>query len=129
MAKFVCNKLGRDNGLESFKSQNIKPVYKFLSGNELREALKNKLIEEAQEVRDAHDDTEMVAELADILEVIIGLCKSYEIDFKEVEKVKAEKCNDRGGFEKGLYIETLEMDETNPRVQHFRKSPNKYPEI
>jgi predicted house-cleaning noncanonical NTP pyrophosphatase (MazG superfamily) len=129
MVKFSLKKLGRDKGLEGFKSQNIIPTYKFLHGDELREALKHKLIEEVQEICDAKNRQEMVAELADALEVINGLCKAYEINFKEVEKVKTEKYNDRGGFEKGLYIETLEMDETNPRVEHFRKSPDKYPEF
>jgi len=129
MVKFSCKKLGRDKGLEGFKSQNIKPTYKILNGDELRQALKHKLIEEAQEIFDAQDRQEIIAELADVLEVISGLCKAYEIPLKEVEQAKEKKYNERGGFEKGLYIETLEMDEANPGVEHFRKSPDKYPEI
>jgi len=129
MVKFSCKKLGRDKGLEGFKSQNIKPTYKFLSGNELREALKHKLIEESHEVTKTRDRQEIIDELADVWEVISGLCKAYEIPIKEVEQIKEKKYSERGGFEKGLYIETLEMDEANPRVEHFRKSPDKYPEI
>jgi predicted house-cleaning noncanonical NTP pyrophosphatase (MazG superfamily) len=129
MVKFLCKKLGRDKGLEGFKSQNIKPIYKFLNGDELREALKYKLIEEAQEICDAQDRQEIVAELADVLEVISGLCKAYGITPNEIEKEKTEKYNNRGGFENGLYIETLEMDEDNPRAEHFRKSPDRYPEV
>lgn len=129
MIKFLLEKLGRDKGLEGFKSQNIKPIYKFLNGNELQEALKYKLIEEVQEVYEAQSNEEIVAELADILEVINGLCKAYNISFKEIEHVQKEKYIERGGFETGLYIKTLEMDNKNPKVEHFRKSPDKYPEI
>lgn len=53
MPKFRCNKLGRDMSLEGFKSEGITPKYKFLSGIELQEELKKKLIEEAEELRDA----------------------------------------------------------------------------
>lgn len=129
MIKFLCNKLGRDKGLEGFKSQGITPQYKLLSGDELCEALKAKLVEETQEVCDAYGRQEMIAELADVLEVINGLCKAYDIASQDVERARIEKYNDRGGFEKGLYVESLEMDEANPRVGHFRKSPEKYPEI
>lgn len=129
MVKFSCKKLGRDKGLEGFKAQNIKPTYKFLSGNELCQALKNKLIEESQEVCDTHERQEIIDELADVLEAVSGLCKAYGILHTEVEQAKERKYNERGGFEKGLYIENLEMDEANPRIAHFRKSPDKYPEI
>ncbi|MFA6066468.1 MAG: nucleoside triphosphate pyrophosphohydrolase [Candidatus Babeliaceae bacterium] len=129
MIKFLCNKLGRDKGLESFKAEGITPKYKLLSGNELREALKHKLIEESYEIRDADDCQEVIAELADVLEVVDGLCKAYGISAKDIEKVKEKKYQERGGFATGLYIETLEMENDNPKVQHFRASPDKYPEV
>ncbi len=129
MVKFLCKKLGRDKGLEGFASQNIKPIYRLLNGDELCQALKSKLIEESHEVGVARDRQEVIEELADVLEVVSGLGKAYGISMQEVEREKEKKYNDRGGFEKGLYIETLEMNETNPRVEHFRKSPDKYPEI
>lgn len=129
MVKFICNKLGRDKSLEGFKSESITPQYRILKGTELREALKQKLIEESNEVLDAKDDKEIIGEIADILEVIDGLYKAYQISAQEVEKIKKQKYNDRGGFENGLYIETLEMSENNPKINHFRKSPDKYPEV
>ena len=95
----------------------------------MREALQHKLIEEAHEVHDTSDHQEVIAELADVLEVIDGLCKAYDISMQDVLKEKEKKCEERGGFEKGIYIDSLEMDENNPRVSHFRKTPDKYPEI
>lgn len=129
MVKFRCDKLGRDKGLEGFKSEGVIPHYRILQGKELIDALQCKLIEEAEEVLQAENAQECVAELADILEVIDGLCRAYGISTKEVMHVKEKKYKERGGFEKGLYIEVVEMEEHNPKVKHFRASPDKYPEI
>ena len=128
MIKFLCNKLGRDKGLEGFAAQAITPHYKILIGKDLCNALKNKLLEEAYETQEANEQ-EITAELADVLEVIHGLCRAYGISVQKVEQIREQKYQERGGFEKGLYIETLEMETTNPKVEHFRKSPLKYPEI
>lgn len=128
MIKFILNKIGRDKGVESFKSQGITPKYQLLTGAELCDALKNKLLEESAEVQDAKTTQEVTAELADLAEVIDGLCKAYGISLHDLEQVKEERRNTRGGFETGLYIESIEMDESNPRAEHFRASPDKYPE-
>ena len=128
MIKFRCNKLGRDKGLEGFKAEGITPRHKFLSGQELCHELKHKLIEESQEVNEAQNISDVTVELADVLEVIDGLCKAYGIDKKELMRVKKEKREERGGFETGYYVEYVEMPEDNTRVKHFRASPDKYPE-
>lgn len=126
---FRCNKLGRDKGLEGFKAQDIIPQYKILTGDEWRTELQRKLIEEASEVHEAKNIEELSAELADVLEVINGLCKAYNISTQELEQIRQKKYEERGGFEQGLYIETLEMEANNPRVKHFRASPDRYPEV
>jgi predicted house-cleaning noncanonical NTP pyrophosphatase (MazG superfamily) len=73
MVKFFLNKIDRDKSLEGFKSENIIPKHKILNGNELCVALKNKLIEESLEIREANNNEEIIAELADVLELIDGL--------------------------------------------------------
>lgn len=128
MIKFICNKLGRDKGVDGFKAEKITPHYKIISGNELKNALKHKLIEECFEVRSARTDEELIVELADVLEVIDGLCRAYDISAQQLTNVKEKKRRERGGFEKGIYLETLEMEATNPKVNHFRATPGKYPE-
>jgi predicted house-cleaning noncanonical NTP pyrophosphatase (MazG superfamily) len=131
MIKFIGNKLARDKSLERLKEDGITAQYRMLSGHELREALQKKLVEEAQEVHDANpnDRQEIIDELADVLEVIDGLCKAYGISMQEVLKEKAARRESRGGFEDGFYLETFEMDENNPKAKYFRKYPHKYPEI
>ena len=128
MIKFRCNKLGRDKSLQGFESEGLIAHYKILAGKELCHELKHKLIEEAEEVKDTQELGELTAELADVLEVIDGLCKAYGIDADELARIKEEKKRERGGFEEGFYVEAIEMDESSPKVKHFRASPEKYPE-
>lgn len=128
MPKFHCNKLGRDNGVENFRSQGITPYYRFLNYDELLSELKKKIAEESEEVKEAKSIEELTAELADILEVIDGLCKASGIPMEQVMLIKDQKRIERGGFEKGFYLEAVEMDENNPRIKHFRSAPDKYPE-
>lgn len=129
MIKFIGNKLGRDKTLERLKADGITCQYRYITGHELRSALQRKLVEEAQEVHDTNDKKEVIDELADVLEVIDGLCKAYEIRMDEVLKEKAKRYETRGGFETGWYLETFEMDDDNPRAKYFRTYPHKYPEI
>lgn len=129
MIKFMLNKIGQDKGIESFKSQNIILNYRLLEGAALHDALKAKLIEESVEVQEAKTIAEITEELADLLEVVHGLCKAYEISLQGLEKVRLERYNARGGFEAGFYIESIEMDDHSHHAKHFRASPDKYPEI
>jgi len=129
MAKFIINKIGHDKDLETFKSEKITVQYKLLDRLQLREALKSKLVEEAREVQKAESISDIIAELADVLEVVDGICKAYGILHDTVVQEKEKHYKARGGFEKGLYIETIEMDEDNPKIKHFQKSPDRYPEI
>ena len=99
MARFKCNKIGRDKGLEGFKTEGITPQYKLLSGQELCKALKDKLVEEAHEVREASNVQELVGELADVLEVIDGLYTAYGISAEHVMQEKEKRYQGRGGFQ------------------------------
>lgn len=129
MVKFSCNKIARDKSVESMKEQGITAHYKLLTGKELANALGNKLLEEALEVKEATDRQEVIAELADLFEVIEGLCKVHGITHDEIILHKELTKQKKGGFEKGIFVDYIEMSDTNERVKHFRKSPEKYPEI
>lgn len=67
----MCNKLGHDKDLETFKSEEIAVQYRLLDERELQSALKNKLIEEANEVQKAETRSDIIAELADVLDWIL----------------------------------------------------------
>ena len=129
MIKFGCNKISRDNTVARMTAADIITHYKILTGTELNQALKNKLIEEAHEVLTAEDRTELISELADTLEVLEALCQSHNISQAEILEVKHAIKAQRGNFDRGVFMEYIEMAEDNPWVAHFRKSPEKYPEF
>jgi predicted house-cleaning noncanonical NTP pyrophosphatase (MazG superfamily) len=129
MPTFLCNKLSFDKTLQNFKESNITATYRMLADKELLEALYKKLLEEAQEVTKTNSRAEVISELADLSAVVDGLCNVYDISHHEIEKAQSALYEKRGGFETGLFVETIEMTENNPAVQHFRKSPERYPEI
>ena len=103
--------------------------YKILTGTELNQALKNKLVEEAHEVLTAENRAELISELADTLEVLEAICNSHNISQAELLEVKNSTKAQRGNFDRGVFMEYIEMAEDNPWVAHFRKSPEKYPEF
>jgi len=129
MITFKCDKLVRDNTLQRFKDADVTAQYKIISNTELIDALNCKLIEEAYEVQDAQNRQEVVEELADLLEVIDGLCKVRGIALEEIMKEKKAKIAERGGFDNGIYIDTIQMRKDNPKAAYFRAAPEKYPVI
>ncbi|RDI29655.1 nucleoside triphosphate pyrophosphohydrolase [Lentzea flaviverrucosa] len=66
--------------------------------------LKQKLIEEALEVRSARGLPSLVGEMADVLEVLYGMCSTLGTDLENVISVAAAKRARRGGFEKGIFL-------------------------
>ncbi len=66
-------------------------------------ALLAKLVEEAQEVRDAVPEQRMT-ELADVMEVLDALLLALDIDEATVRAVQAERRVERGGFRRRLQL-------------------------
>lgn len=129
MIKFRCNKLSRDKTLQRMFDAQVITHYRHLTGPELAQALRDKLLEETHEVLTSTDRTELVAELADLLEVINALCDQQGISQAELLEVQAATKALRGGFSQGVFMEYIEMADDNPWVAHFRKQPEKYPEF
>lgn len=94
-------KLVRDRIPEIIRQQGETPEVEQISGERLRRALKDKLVEEAEEVRQAEN---IVEELADVREVIDALIEAYELDPAAVELARADKKAKRGGFTRGQFL-------------------------
>jgi len=94
-------KLVRDRIPEIMRQQGKAPVIEQISGERLRLALKDKLVEEAEELRRADDITE---ELADVQEVIEALIEAYGLDKERLEAVKTNKRLMRGDFSEGQFL-------------------------
>ena len=101
--KKVFNKLVRDKIPEIIENNNEVAVTKILSDKDYRDELIKKLLEEYNEVVNANGK-DLIAELADMLEVIDAIAKTENITLEDVIKIKEDKKIKRGGFDKKIFL-------------------------
>lgn len=88
-------KLVRDKIPEIIRSKGLEPVTWKASAEEYGARLRDKLQEEVAEFLASDNDPE---ELADILEVLYALAEQAGTDRQQLEKLRAVKADERGGF-------------------------------
>lgn len=99
------NKLVRDRIPQLIADSNKTSITQLLfDEQEYLWALKQKLIEEANEVLKATNEEMMTKELADVLEVIEAIMKVCDIPLDNVMKVKEEKAMTNGKFDKRVFL-------------------------
>lgn len=103
MSRIIYNKLIRDKIPEIIQKDGRKYEVVVLADNEFDEALRNKLIEESQELNNA-DGKNLITELADVQEIILALMNFHGIEPDELEVVRSQRLQTRGGFEKRLKL-------------------------
>lgn len=103
MAKYY-SKLVRDKVPSLIEDGGKTAHYRILNGEEYKTGLKRKLVEEVGEFIKAENKEEMEEELVDVSEVVDAIIKANEIDTKELMEKQIEKGNEKGGFERGLYL-------------------------
>ena len=109
--KKVYNKLVRAKIPEIIEKSGKEFSYKIISDEEYVKALKDKLIEEAIEVSKANRSN-IMEELADVLEVIEAFKVLYSIDPFQLECERQEKAMEKGGFNRKCFLEyVIEEDE------------------
>jgi predicted house-cleaning noncanonical NTP pyrophosphatase (MazG superfamily) len=96
-----------------------------LKGDALVTALRQKLIEEAFESLDAKSGDELIGELADLQEVIYGICKALQITPEQLEVERTKKLARRGGFDNGVMLKRTSL----PRSLSPRESDTHKPMI
>nr|WP_084723578.1 nucleoside triphosphate pyrophosphohydrolase [Virgibacillus chiguensis] len=72
--------------------------------------LKKKMLEEWDEYLQAADDASALEELADLLEVIHALAKTHGASLQTVETLRKEKCEERGGFDRRVFLHCRKDD-------------------
>jgi predicted house-cleaning noncanonical NTP pyrophosphatase (MazG superfamily) len=97
------NKLVRDRIPEIIRQSGNQCEVVTMSEAELRQALREKLLEEAGEVAAASSEN-LVSELADLQEVIDSLLTVYAIDRETVLSEQKRKRVERGGFDQRLRL-------------------------
>lgn len=98
------NKLVRDRIPEIIEDEGRLAKDHVLSEEEFITELDKKLSEEVKE----YQEVKNLEEMADILEVLYAICKVRGFTVEELETMRREKAEKRGGFDKRLYLEYVE---------------------
>jgi predicted house-cleaning noncanonical NTP pyrophosphatase (MazG superfamily) len=98
------NKLVRDKIPQIIESKGKKFSTKVLNDEDYIKYLKEKAYEELDEYCAAETDGEAMEELADLLEVIRALAKHHGSSIEEVEAVRKDKAEKRGGFQEKVFL-------------------------
>ncbi|OCQ98512.1 nucleotide pyrophosphohydrolase [Oscillatoriales cyanobacterium USR001] len=96
-------KLVRDRIPEIITKNGLNYEIVTLNETEYRQALRQKLIEEAGETAEANEQN-LVTELADLYEVIDAVMMSYGITRELVILEQVKRREDRGGFEERIML-------------------------
>jgi predicted house-cleaning noncanonical NTP pyrophosphatase (MazG superfamily) len=98
--KRVFNKLVRDKIPEIIEANGERAEVEILDNNRYLAELHNKLYEEVNEFI----EEDSLEELADVMEVIYAIVKLKGIDLEEIEKIRKQKADKRGAFDKKIYL-------------------------
>jgi predicted house-cleaning noncanonical NTP pyrophosphatase (MazG superfamily) len=93
------DKLIRDKMPDLYQRNDIQFEAVIMNQDEYKQALLDKLVEEAVELRDAPYLHEQEEEMADVLELIFATIKALNIDPERVNAWRKHKIATRGGFE------------------------------
>ena len=96
----IYNKAIRDKIPEIIRESGEKFNVKKLNDSEFLVQLEKKLSEEVTE----YQNDKNPEELADILEVVYRIAQLQGISKEELEKIRIKKLQDRGGFDKNLFL-------------------------
>lgn len=99
------NKLIRDLIPQVVEASGNFPVVRQLDSSEFLQELRRKLLEETREYMESDNSPE---EIADILEVLQAIAAQTGLDWSMIEQIREKKKISRGGFEKGLFLESVE---------------------
>jgi len=93
-------KLVRDKIPDIIRQQGEIPSVKILSDDEYLLELEKKLSEEVREYQESKE----IEELADILEILYAICEAKNYSISELNRIREEKLNRRGGFLKKYFL-------------------------
>ncbi len=111
-------KLVRDNIPSIIEKEGKRAKVRFLEKSERGQALKNKLLEEAQELFDANTMDEIGKESADILEVILAIIEANGLRLDEVEAIRKKRSDVRGSFKSWVFLEEVYEEDESSSEKH-----------
>lgn len=98
------NKLVRDQVPENLKAKGLESEIRVLGDEEFEQELLKKAFEEAEELAHAIGRDEVLKELADLEDVLAEIKKLKAITDEELEIVKKQAFDKKGGFTKRLFL-------------------------
>ena len=101
---YTYNKLIRDKIVERMENLGHKVTYEILNDKRYSEELDKKLKEEVNEYLADYS----VEEMADVMEVIYAILDFRGMSMEEVEKVRIDKREKKGGFNNKIFLKTVE---------------------
>ena len=110
--KTVYNKVVRDAIPANIALKGEKVSFGRLSKDDSVKALIGKLFEEGIELGNAKTSSSSLEELADVLEVVRGICSISGVEWKELVNVADKKRENRGGFERQTVLIHTERSKT-----------------
>lgn len=129
MRKFRQNKLWRDKAPNIMRAQGSIIHVEQLDDAAYDNQLRTKLLEEAHEVNCALSREEIVAELADVYEVIDALLTLHTISHDELIASKEQRKAHRGGFFERQFVTVAEHPQGSFGERYCLNDAEKYPEI
>ena len=103
MPRHEYNKLIRDRIPTILEEKQIPFAVETMTTDEYRQALRQKLMEEAQEAAEA-EEADLTVELADLLEVIEATLMAHGLERDQVVACQARRQQERGGFSQQLRL-------------------------
>lgn len=100
----VYNKLVRDKIPQIIEASGKTCEVKILDELAYEQALKDKLIEEMNEVHGAKNEDELIEELADLYEVLSSLVAAKGVSEEQFLKIAKAKNEKRGGFRDKVFL-------------------------
>jgi len=106
MSRTEFGKIVRDRIPEIIEKSGSRAVARIPGKEEIIEGLEQKLTEELAEYLEDHS----LGEMADLLEVMHGILHHRGVSWEELERIRLEKKEKRGGFEQGIWLIATEKD-------------------
>ncbi|MDP3592074.1 nucleoside triphosphate pyrophosphohydrolase [Phenylobacterium sp.] len=125
--RFRVQKLIRDRLPAIMRAQGLQVFDRRLNDAEFIAALKDKLVEEAQEVGAATGRADLIDELADVMEVIAALAEASGVTPGEIEARRRAKRAERGGFDERVFNAAVEARDGLPAAEYYLARPMQYP--
>jgi len=130
MYRFKMDKLVRDVTPTFLRQCGLTVHYHVMDAEKYKKSLRDKILEEAQEVALSGTAQEVCEECADVLDVMTTLLKLYGMTLDDVHDASQRKGHIRGGFDERMYVSYVDVPGHDEKtLTHYRSQPEKYPEI